>query len=514
MTQPSLFAPAAPEARPYQKRDIAAVLAALSRGEDPCRQLPTGGGKTFEASSVIAATLGNGWEWGIFVHRVELLRQMSRALRRMGVDHGIVGQPVEVTYDDGTTRRYDGQLSSHRVHVASIDTVRARMKQPEIASWLKRIRSLTDECHHAVANSWDQVLQQTRQRVGYTATPCRTDGRGLGETGLFNRLIKGPSIAELTAAGYLCEAHYYNPPGFDRSKLAKRGGDFVLGQAAAAADTDILTAGAVRWYNRVSGPVIMACGNPPPAVAFCTTVEHAEHVAAAFRRHGVLAASVDGSMRGDERDSTINGLADGSVQVLTSCALIGEGLDIPAVAAALLLRPTASTALFLQQIGRALRPHPDKSHATIVDLVGNVGDHGMYDAQRQWDLKSGLKGLERAVAGTWRCRKCHRVYTRPDESTVMRCSCGVEQKASGFASPKLDNMPPIAGIPAEKILRMPWNDAVKACKTREDLLAFAAAREAAGKPISNANAWARMVLERRNAMKARFQPRFRAGGFR
>lgn len=317
----------------------------------------------------------------------------------------------------------------------------------------------------------------------------------------FTHVVRAPSIRALTEAGYLAPAIVYAPPtNLDMSMVAKRGGDYVLGEMAAAVKSANLAIIGRRWYAK------HAPGQP--AVVFCPTVETAEQSAAAYREAGWLATSVDGTMSAGDRSRAINGLADGSVQVLTSCALIGEGLDIPAISVAILERPTASTSLFIQQIGRSLRPHADKTHATILDLVGNTALHGMYDAERQWDLKGGLKGQERAVAGTWRCRACYRVHGLPDTGGRMMCPCGSAQTVRGFNPPAIEAHPPIAGIAADILLAMKWKDAQAAMKTYGDLVAFYRLYGIAhpGK-CQNPAGMARMTLQQREQYRTQFRRR-------
>ena len=122
------------------------------------------------------------------------------------------------------------------------------------------------------------------------------------------------------------------------------------------------------------------------ALAFCVRIDHAEHVAAAFRDAGIAAASIDGRMHREQRDTLLYGLRRTEVKILCSCELISEGFDAPSVGGAILLRPTQSLGLYLQQVGRCLRPKPDGSPAIILDHVGNVRRHGLPDAERQWSL--------------------------------------------------------------------------------------------------------------------------------
>lgn len=473
--------------RIYQDRAVAEILAWLQRGSDGVLlESPVGSGKTTMGMDAVKTALSMGWTVAWFTHRKELADQASERATGEGIAHGRLMPGCELT--------------PHKLHVASIDTVTARMGR--LKAWLGSVDlAVFDEAHHIAAKSWTNIADAMprARNLGLTATPFRLDGKGLGESGHFRHVVRCPSIRDLTRAGWLAPAKVYAPPtDLDLGGVKTRAGDYALNEVAAAVARSGISVIGRRWYAR------HAPGQP--AIVFCPTVELAEASAAAYRAAGWAATSVDGTMSARDRAAAIDGLADGSVQVLTSCALIGEGLDIPAVACAILERPTASTSLYVQMIGRALRPHTDKTHAVILDLVGNAGRHGMHDAERPWDLKGGLKGIERAVQATWRCRKCSRVHEKPDQSAHMACGCGNAQAVSGFSPIAVDAHPPVAGVPADQLVRMKFKDAVKLLKTRADLIAYGKLRR-----MQHPVAWADNVLRTRESYKRKFQPRRQAG---
>ena len=119
-----------------------------------------------------------------------------------------------------------------------------------------------------------------------------------------------------------------------------------------------------------------------PAIAFCCSVDHATSVCESFKAAGYRARLVTGSMSTEERDDAISGLADGRTQVLCSVDVVSEGTDVPAVSAAILLRPTQSEALYLQQVGRILRPQPGRTKIVVLDHVGSTLKHGFVDDHR------------------------------------------------------------------------------------------------------------------------------------
>jgi superfamily II DNA or RNA helicase len=211
--------------------------------------------------------------------------------------------------------------------------------------------------------------------LGVTATPVRQDGRGLGA--MFTKLVLGPSTADLMAAGYLTPVKIYAPPQVaDLSGIRTRAGDYANDQAAAAMTRATVTGDAISHYQRIAGG--------QPAIAFCCNVNHATTVCDAFNAAGISAATLLGNTT--DRDALVARFATGELQVLVTVDVVSEGFDCPGAAVAILLRPTQSEGLYLQQVGRVLRPAPGKAAAIVLDHVGNVHRHGFPDDVRMWTL--------------------------------------------------------------------------------------------------------------------------------
>jgi DNA repair protein RadD len=243
--------------------------------------------------------------------------------------------------------------------------------------------------------------------------------------------VLGPSIAELIEGKFLTPVRVFAPATSpDLAGVRIKMGDYDTVELKAAMDVPTLTGDAVEHYAR-------HCAGRP-AIAFCVSVDHAKNVAAAFRAAGWRAAAADGSMATAERDAAIGGLATGAVQVLCTCDLVSEGLDVPAISAVLLLRPTKSLGLFLQQVGRGLRPAPGKSHLVVLDHAGCTLNHGMPDADRVWSLDGRAK--KQAAPPTKQCPKCLAVH-RP----ALACpECGY-----GYGHDKLKERPALQTVAGE-----------------------------------------------------------------
>jgi superfamily II DNA or RNA helicase len=242
----------------------------------------------------------------------------------------------------------------------------------------------------------------TAKFIGVTATPERLDGKGLGV--MFDRMVMGPSVQWLIDNGFLAQPVYYAPREVvDLSQVHTIAGDFDRSETEEIVDTPRITGDAVTHYVRFC--------NRQRAVAFCISVAHAQHVADTFNSCGIPSASIDGTLDPEVRKQRVDDLTAGKILVLTSCELISEGFDLPAVNAAILLRPTQSLSMHLQQVGRALRPYPGKANAIILDHVGNCLRHGLAEQERDWDLSGREKRLKKSsLVETKQCSKCFAIF--------------------------------------------------------------------------------------------------------
>jgi superfamily II DNA or RNA helicase len=294
---------------------------------------------------------------------------------------------------------------------------------------------IIDEAHHATKDStWGKILAHnaSAKLLGVTATPCRLDGKGLGlaSGGFFDDLVIGPSAADLVERGRLCAPVVYAPDkSLDLGSVKKRGGDYIASQLAQVVDKKVITGNAVAHYQKY-------CGGAP-AIAFTVSVVHAQHVVDDFKAAGFSAAVLTGSTPDKERAQMIRDLGNGKLNVLASCNVVSEGTDIPSVAAAILLRPTASYALAMQQIGRALRMMDGKEKAIILDHAGNTLRHGLPTDEVEWSLA----GVKRKKGGAVLVKHC---YECAGLVSVMakRCpGCG-----HVFAAPDADEQAPTQGV--------------------------------------------------------------------
>ena len=353
------------ELRDYQLDVVRGVESEIAAGRRRlCLVAPTGSGKTVIAAALIAKARDRGERILFIAHRRELIEQASRKLHDAGIDHGLIqaGFPAR---------------SGERVQVASIQTLHARAVRTRKIDVPAANLVIIDECHHVRASSYMKLVDAYPNAVvlGLTATPCRTDGRGLGN--VFEALVECPSVAQLTPK-YLVPAKIYAPAWPDLKGVRVERGDYVETQLAERMNTAKLVGDIVSHWHRL--------GQGRQTVVFAVNVSHSVHVRDEFRRSGVLAEHIDGTTPLEERKRILTGLATGKVDIVCNCAVLTEGWDRPEASCLVLARPTKSLGLYRQMVGRVLRPAVGKTDALILDHSGAVFMHGFPDDEIVWAL--------------------------------------------------------------------------------------------------------------------------------
>jgi len=357
--------------RPYQEKLLADIDSAFRAGyRRPLIVMPTGSGKTIVFAVSIQCEAAQHRKALVLAHRREIIHQTADKLRALGVIPGIVmaGEKPRPMLD---------------AQVASVQTLFARGIKREVMALPPADLGIVDEAHHSPAASYRQILEaypDTRW-LGFTATPERGDGRGLG--GFFDTLIEGPQVAELKDLGFLVGTRVFAPYNPDLTGVATRAGDYVASQLAERMDRVKLVGDIVQnWHQHAEGR---------QTVVFASSVAHSVHLREAFREAGVRAAHIDGSTPKDERDAALAQLASGEITVLSNCAVLCEGWDTPATGCCVLARPTKSMGLFRQMIGRVLRPAEGKTDAIVIDHSGATFRHGFAEDFVVWTLNPDTK---------------------------------------------------------------------------------------------------------------------------
>lgn len=342
--------------RPWQEAALAALDELRRRGQRRALAcVATGLGKTVLAALDIARLgLGRDGRRVIAIaHRAEILMQISATLRRvLGRALGRVGWCL------GDADDLEGDLVLASVPKLARPEMLTRLAEQHFAY------AILDEVHHAEAPTWRRVLAALRADfvLGLTATPERADGRHVAA--LFDDCIACEvSIGDGIAEGSLVPFAYYGiPDDTDYQPIPWRNGAFDPEALERALCAGAQFASLWRAWHRHPGR---------RTLVFCASVRHAAFVRDGLQRQGVPAAAVWAGPGSDDRGAALRALAEGRLAALCAVDLFNEGIDIPCIDRIVLLRPTASPVLFMQQLGRGLRTHPDKTRLVVLDLVGN-----------------------------------------------------------------------------------------------------------------------------------------------
>lgn len=393
--------------RPYQEAALAAIRDAETRGVR-CQlvALPTGAGKTICFARHIADAYAAGMRGKVLVvaHRDELIAQAADKIRSVLPDASI-----------GIVKGERNELAAD-ILICSIQT----LARPKRRAALSRDVGLViiDEAHHSAARSYRTLIEATGAGqpggpllLGFTATPERGDGQGLGH--IFSEIVYESRLLDLIEQGWLCDlrgiAVKYQA---DYSKLKMQAGDITDKSAAEA-------------FLAGGGPAAVTVALERHAagrksLVFVPDVQSARETAAAIDWRGIPAAAVWGDQPLEERRATLARFAAGELRALINCSLLTEGYDEPSVDCVVIARPTRSRAFYAQMLGRGTRLHEGKHDCLVVDLTGASGRHDLLSAASlvglgPTELEPG-ESLTKAVAR--RRLRVERAAVRPTDVAI------------------------------------------------------------------------------------------------
>jgi len=375
------------ELREYQNFLVYKIRCEINKGKRAiCCVLGCGGGKSVIQGTIAANANKKGNRVLFLVHRKELCEQIRATFTLCGVDWDL----TEV-----------GMVQTFTRHISDVKT-------PNII--------ITDECHLSTAKSYTRIYDTFPDalKLGFTATPCRLNDGGLGD--VYDSLVEGVSTQWLIRNHYLAPYRHYSLQLADTSGLHSRGGEYVSQEVQDLMENKYIYGETVKNWRNIS--------NGKKTIVYCSSVKSSEETRKAFTDSGITAAHLDGSTSAEIRADIMRRFRAGEIQVLCNCELFSVGLDVPDCECVILLRPTQSLTLYIQQAMRCMRAdkaNPDKV-GIIIDHVGNIYRHGFVDDARNWTLDTKKRKEENTVK-IKECPSCFYVYS----ADKARCpQCGFE----------------------------------------------------------------------------------------
>lgn len=374
----------------YQEELIQRARESFSKGfKSPCIVSPCGSGKSVMIAEIARKTTLKGNQILFLVHRKELIDQIKGTFEKHGVDLQFVLFGMVQTI----VRKMD------------------KIKKPSLI--------ITDENHHSLAKSYKTIYEYFDgvPRLGFTATPIRLNGSGLGDVN--DLLLEGVSVEWLIENKRLSPYRYYAPALIDKNVLKLNSmHDFSKTSIDKALEQKAIYGDVIKHYKKLA--------DGQQAIVYCHSIESSLKTRDLFIEAGYQAAHIDGKTNKQERDSIIEQFRKHEIQILTNVDLIGEGFDVPDCSTVIMLRPTKSLSLYIQQAMRGMRYKPGKT-SVIIDHVGNVNEHGLPDQDREWSLETKKAKQRDDVEPIKECPECYGTYPAKEGNICPLC---------GFEIPK------------------------------------------------------------------------------
>lgn len=326
--------------RPYQNNGLSGIAKSIASGNTKViLQMATGSGKTRTFIELADRARLKGNKVIIVIRRRSLIFQTALSYQKFtGHKPGIIM---------GSAKGFDPE---NPIQIVSIDTITRRMEKPEYKFLLDFNIVITDECHDSTSPKYQNFLQMFPDafHFGFTATALPTGSKYLADVGWQDAITVIESF-ELRDQGFLVKDIVYAPAKIDVTGIKTRAGDYDNKSLAQKASESKVVGDIVETWKKY--------GENRPTMLFAVNNEHARVCAEAFRQAGIGAIAQDQSHNNEERDISIKKLIDGDIKILCNTNIFSTGTDIPKASCLIMARPTKSEILFVQQIGRGLRPY-------------------------------------------------------------------------------------------------------------------------------------------------------------
>lgn len=333
----------------YQNQLVNQARTKLSNGNHSVLLIsPAGSGKSVVIAEIARLATSKNGHVMFMVHRQELINQIKQSF-------------------------IENEVDLNRCTIMTVGKIANRL-----AKLVKPTLIITDETHHSLAATYRKIYDYYADvpRLGFTASPWRMSGKGFNE--VYSAMVEGPDVKWLIDNNFLAPYTYYSVNLINESVLKKSStGDYTKDSVDQAVSRTIFGDVIKTYQDKANGK---------QAIVYCHSVEFSKEVAASFSDNGIKAAHADAKTPKKERDKIMSDFKKGDIKVLCNVDLISEGFNVPDCEVVIMLRPTESLVLHIQQSMRSMRYKPDKQ-AIIIDHVANYLKHGLPDTPREWTLE-------------------------------------------------------------------------------------------------------------------------------
>ena len=373
---------------PYQKELVSNARNELLKGNHSVLLVsPAGSGKSVIIAEIARLATEKNGHVLFMVHRKELIEQITGSF-------------------------LTNEVQMENTTIMTVGKIVNRLDQLPKPSLI-----ITDETHHSLAKTYRDIYDYYEDvpRLGFTASPWRMSGQGF--TDVYESMVEGPQVEWLIENNFLAPYKYYSVNLINEDKLKKSStGDYTKNSIDDAIGGTIY-GDVIQNYRKLA--------DGKQAIVYCHSVDFSKEVAEAFRFDGIAAEHADAKTSKVEREKIMGDFRSGALKVLCNVDLISEGFNVPDCEVVILLRPTESLVLHIQQSMRSMRYKPGK-RAIIIDHVANYLKHGLPDTPRKWTLeereRKGNKKTDSDAIPIKQCPQCMSVML----SSISICECGHE----------------------------------------------------------------------------------------